>query len=80
MPKYYAVMFENLTCEGLKKEVMSRYNKINQTEWEGIYKLYGFDGEADYWDTVSKFYQRVQVLTVTEFLALTDNHFNPAQK
>jgi len=80
LPKYYAVMFENLTCEGLRTEVMNRYNKIYNGDFRGICKFYGFDGNANCWNHVKFFKEPVTVLTATEFLALTDNHFNPAQK
>ena len=80
LPEYYAVNFESGTFNESRTEAIKRYNKIHNGIFIGICKFYGFDGNANCWNHVTLFKKPVQVLTVREFLALTDHYFNPAQK
>jgi len=80
LQKYYAVRFRPERRVALKKEAIARFNEIHNILWKGNYKFYGFDGEVCCSDYLVCFKEPVTLLTIPEFLALTDNHFNPPQK
>ena len=77
LPKYYAVMFGDVRTHPLDIEALKRYNKIHTTAWVAYFRFCGFDGKAHGWDNITSFVKILKVLSVTEFLKLTNEHFNP---